>query len=80
MKRLFLLCLCCFLLTACSRTSSGATASPQPQIPSASATEAPTETPVVQETPTEAPVEEVVVEAAPVEEGTPVAEENDFAE
>lgn len=43
MKRLFLLCLCCFLLSACSRTSSDATASPQPQIPLATATEAHTE-------------------------------------
>ena len=38
MKRLFLLCLCCFLLTACSRIPS-----PQPQIPSVTATEVPTE-------------------------------------
>ena len=35
---------------------------------------------VVEEADFEAPVEEVVVEAAPVEEGTPVAEETDFAE
>ena len=43
MKRLFVLCLCCFLLTACSRTSSGAPASTQPPIPSETVTEAPTE-------------------------------------
>ena len=35
---------------------------------------------VIEEADFEAPVEEVVVEAAPVEEGTPVAEETDFAE
>ena len=38
------------------------------------------EEPAAEEADFEAPVEEVVVEAAPVEEGTPVAEENDFAE
>ena len=35
---------------------------------------------VIEEADFEAPIEEVVVEAAPIEEGTPVAEENDFAE
>ena len=38
------------------------------------------EEPAAEEADFEAPVEEVVVEAAPVEEGTPVAEETDFAE
>ena len=38
------------------------------------------EEPAAEEADFEAPIEEVVVEAAPIEEGTPVAEENDFAE